>query len=1026
MAKHLQLTLLILIQWWMTTSVQALDPGKPFDQYVFNSWSIEQGLPQISVHTLTQDDQGYIWIGTQAGLARFDGVKFKTFSADNTPGIPGNFIQHLLTDSKGRLWVGTYKGLTVYYQGGFTNIPVAADSTELQLNVQKITEDHRGDIWIATTDGLYQLKHGKLFPYKDISQPVYSVLAHGDQLFIGGVGSVWQLEKNTLRAIEVPQEYQKSSFGQLLWHDGQLWLGTSNGLLYLPPQQQKLVELETPTPLFRYPIDALGEDSDNNLWVGTIIGLFRLQNGQVIEHVENDNQHSFQQVLTIFEDHEKSLWLGSYRDGVGRAWNGRTRRYSLKQGLNEPLVWSLLPKLNGKGLWVGTNRGLSELVDGRFTQVVKAEQLPHPTAYTLMEEPDRLWIGTRKGMAMLQNRKVEEIPHTEQLSALQINSIVRLDEAHLLLGTSNGLYNYSEDALQLVPTEDQSAIFIRPIVRLSDGRIYVGSQKGLFEYKENLLHRVGLDNGLNDQLDVSGILELDKDEIVISTISKGIFFLREGTWHHFTEAEGLPVNESFTVIADEKDHLWVSGFKGLYQVALSHLVEFIDGKRESIMAYMFLSESGGIIGSQKAFCCNGAGNAKGFFKDGILWYPTRDGVVNLNTTNIKLNQTISNVVIERINFNDTWYPVNANQRFKLTQVERDIIFDFTALSFRDPKSVLFQYRLVGYQDDWYALDTNAQRRVNYTNLPPGNYSFQVKASNNAGIWNPEAGELHFTIASYFYETTWFYLLVTSVLAITIGLWHKLRLRNLELKKRELEAEIKKHTEQLEISNSRLHEAVQALKETSQTDQLTGLKNRRYLSNQLPADLAHFERELTAHFQGNSMVFAIADIDHFKNINDTYGHKAGDDVIRKFAQVIRENIREGDYAVRWGGEEFIVVFRPMDASMVPVIIERLRQKIENADFYVSENKRTQITCSIGFAEYPFFRDDVHRLSWEHTVELADHALYTVKQNGRNGWACFRPTVDTPISDDLLFKVKSDLDAELISGRLKLEASYMKTE
>ena len=172
-----------------------------------------------------------------------------------------------------------------------------------------------------------------------------------------------------------------------------------------------------------------------------------------------------------------------------------------------------------------------------------------------------------------------------------------------------------------------------------------------------------------------------------------------------------------------------------------------------------------------------------------------------------------------------------------------------------------------------------------------------------------------------------------------------------------------------------------------------------------------------------MIFALVDIDHFKNINDTYGHKAGDDVIQKFSEVIRDHIREGDYAVRWGGEEFIIVFRPMPGPMAPIIINRLRLAIERTTFKVSDDKTETITCSIGFAEYPFFKQDIKRLSWEHTIELADHALYTVKENGRNGWACFNPTDKTPISKDLLFTIKNDLDSELEAGRLKLNASFL---
>lgn len=1023
MNKTLLKIIPLLLLTTISISVTALDPEKKFDQYVLDAWSIEKGLPQISVHTITQDQDNYLWVGTQAGLARFDGVQFKTFSADNTPELHGNFIQDLFTDSKGQLWIATYKGLTKYYQGTFTKISAQIRGEERQINISDITEDLYGDIWVSANEGTFKFNENVLMQYELIPEASHSILSIDDKVFIGTVGKLWSVNGEATKSVALPAQYRDAIINEVSLYNQQLWLGTNKGLLTYNLDTDEVTEFKTETPLFQYPIDSMGQDSDNNLWVGTIIGFFRIQDNQVIEHIKNTNHHQFQQIQTIYEDHEKNLWLGSYRDGLARVWNGRTLRFSTEQGLNEPLVWSILPSKTGDGIWTGTNRGLSFLANGQFEQVLDASELPHPTAYTLMEEDEQLWIGTRKGLTRVVNGTVQPVAHSEKLSTLQINSIARDTSNRLWLGTSDGLYEYSEEALKLITTSDQKSVFIRPITQLDDGRILVGTQKGLYQLENDSIVPIGLNNGLNQEMDVSGILQLDDSKIIISTISQGLYFFYNDYWHNFTEADGLPVNESFTVLKDNFEHLWVSGFKGLYQVPIPHMIEYITGKRDTIFAYMLLSESGGILGSQKAFCCNGAGNAKGFFLNDQLWYPTRDGVVKLDTTDIKLNSALPQVLIEQFYFGEKWHSVFTQKRFNLREDQRDVEFDFTALSFRDPKSVQFKYRLLGYQDEWRDLDTKAQRRVNYTNLPPGNYSFNVKASNNAGLWNPDIAEVNFTIAPFFYESVWFYLLCIAVIAVIISAWHKLRLRSLQLKKQELEAKIKEHTEQLEVSNRKLHEAVQALRETSQTDQLSGLKNRRYLANQLPSDLANFEREVDSHHKGDTMIFAIADIDHFKRINDEYGHKAGDNIIKKFSQVIRDHIREGDYAVRWGGEEFIIVFRPMPPAMAPIIIDRLREKIEKTDFYISRDESINITCSIGFAEYPFFKNDINRLSWEHTVEIADHALYLVKENGRNGWASIKPTATTPVSKKILFTIKDNLNEELAEKRIQIEASYL---
>ena len=192
----------------------------------------------------------------------------------------------------------------------------------------------------------------------------------------------------------------------------------------------------------------------------------------------------------------------------------------------------------------------------------------------------------------------------------------------------------------------------------------------------------------------------------------------------------------------------------------------------------------------------------------------------------------------------------------------------------------------------------------------------------------------------------------------------------------------------------LHEANLQLEHASQTDPLTGLHNRRYLTAQLPADLAFYDRENERSGDPEqALVFAIVDIDHFKRINDTWGHSAGDRALQVFAGVLRSLVQSGDYVVRWGGEEFLLVFRPMHRKDVAGLGERIRDQVARHVFEINDDLRLPMTCSIGLAEYPLFRDSPLELGWEQTVELADAALYWVKNNGRNGWAALRPTADT---------------------------------
>ena len=350
----------------------------------------------------------------------------------------------------------------------------------------------------------------------------------------------------------------------------------------------------------------------------------------------------------------------------------------------------------------------------------------------------------------------------------------------------------------------------------------------------------------------------------------------------------------------------------------------------------------------------------------------------------------------------------------MPETARDLAFEFTALSFQDPASVVLRYRLHGYDRSWRDLLAPSPRAVNYTNLPAGSYSFEVKASNNANVWNKTPARLSFSIKPYFHETGLFYLLLSALLATIVYAGYR-RQRSAHLTHRtRLEQQVAERTRQLHAANLQLEHA-------SQTDPLTGLRNRRYLANQIPADLAFYDREhARTGSTDQALLFALVDIDYFKRVNDIHGHKAGDRVLQQFSQVMTRLVRVGDYVVRWGGEEFLLVFRPIPRHFVPVLGERIRRSVADQAFDVGDDQRVSLTCSIGLAEYPLFRDAQQQLGWEQMIELADAALYWVKHNGRDGWAALRPTPDTDLAS-LIGSLQSGAQALIDNRRLVIVSS-----
>jgi diguanylate cyclase (GGDEF)-like protein len=959
----------------------ALDPGKAFNHYVRNTWSIQQGLPQISVQAIVQDQQGYIWVATQAGLARFDGVRFITYAPETEPALPGIWIRSLMVDSTGRVWIGTYKGVAVYENGRFRAVPIADPAQYPALDIHAMVENE-GRIVFATTNGLFDLIDGKLVHREGSPSPATSLIKSADGVWVGSMGGVYRQQGKTSELLPLPEGMQKGLVTRLAEAQGKIWAGTSLGLMVRSGDQW--VAASNEPVLQTSPTTMLFQDSDRSLWVASNAGMARLRDGVVADVIPEKNSAAIKGVIAAFEDRERNMWFGSQWAGLTRMWNGSTRRLSNAEGLTEPIVWSVARAPDGR-TWVGTNDGLSVYAGGRFTHVLRGDQLPHPHAYNLLADADRIWIGTRRGLVIWRNGKLEAPPVLAPMATAQINGIVRDHAGIIWIPTSDGLFRLDGEQLtRYGKAEGLNDIRVRQIRELKDGRMLVATQDGLYQLRDGKMIRMGLDSGLKPGTDVTALTELRDGSLVIGTLSEDVYMFNGRNWRKFARAEGFPANTPFFLVEDNAGYLWFAGIRGITRAPLAEMRLVQNGQAKLAYAEMILNERGDRRSGEQGFCCNGAGNSKGFLDPaGVLWLPSRDGVVTLDTLGLAKNMTAPTAVIERVRVLDQWRDVRQDHKLKLADEARDLAFEFTALSFQDPASVVLRYRLLGYDKDWRELEAGAPRSVNYTNLPAGAYTFEIKASNNADVWNKAPARLEFSIAPRFYETGWFTGLVLAVLAGTIYLGFRLQRHAHDKQRASLEEQVAERTQQLHVANL-------ALELASQTDPLTGLHNRRYLSNQIPADLAFYERENRRNGgSDNTLLFALVDIDHFKRINDTYGHKAGDRVLQQVSEVLRRQVRVGDYLVRWGGEEFLLVCRPSTRQFVPVLGERIRRAMAEHSFDLGDGVHVSLTCSIGLAESGLYLNGMQSVGWEQLVELADAALYWVKENGRNGWSALRP-------------------------------------
>lgn len=942
-------------------------------QYVFDTWGLADGLPQVSVLDIVQDEQGYIWLATQSGLARFDGVAFAVYDRTNTPQLPASSIEQLYIDAKQRMWVATTHGVAMLQDGQWFEVSTGGMDYGV---ISGFAETDDGLLLIATTAGILFVDEDLKFKRFGGERAAFDILVTDEQVvYIGGQGVVNMISEYSHEYWDLPNPAQRAQ--ALLLTDQGLWIGTSKGLLLRSDDGAFAAPLAQ-TPWAEEAVESISLGPDGALWIGTYSALLRLQSDGSIQALDESVFGFLPWVVALRQDMEGNLWAGSQTHGVIRIWPGWTSRIDLGSELEDAFVWSVIESTTDDAIWVGTNNGLWRVAD-QTEKVLGRSQLPNPAVYTLAEESGSLWVGTRSGLALLQGDTFSE-PWPTALGGRQINAIHVHDTA-LWVASDDGLF-ISWDRSTLSPLADEMGLEAKRLRVLHtdvDGQLWVGAERGLFKRGGDGLFVRESPEALA-QAFVTAISSDEQIGLLVGTYDAGLFVRPSPSdqWRNIRREDGVPTNSSFH-LQRLGDYLWVSSTEGVYRIPVADLLS-----AAPVNGQMLVSAQPSFKGAQFGRCCNGAGLARGMVADGAVWYPTLDGVMGLFPERVRPNSVPPPVVIEAISVRDERLVVSESS-VQQSIGHRDIEIHFTATSFQNPDDVAFRYRLLGYDPNW--LDAGPRRSAFYTNLSAGEYRFEVEAFNNSGVRSEQPAVVTFTITQRFYETHWFTLLLGLAVALTIYLAHRLRLHALNQRQKELEAKVAERTNELAAANRRLLSANRALREASERDELTGLRNRRFMSHQLRDfdDARSPEQNEDMH-----SVLMLVDIDFFKRINDTYGHARGDEVLQQFSALLLELTRESDHVLRWGGEEFLMILEHSGSEQAGGVAERLRCSVAEHRFVLTDQTVLQLTCSIGFSIFPVLDRWPDAVSWRACLELADRALYAVKASGRDGWASLDPT------------------------------------
>jgi ligand-binding sensor domain-containing protein/signal transduction histidine kinase len=763
----------LLLQWFGCGLALALDPTRDLPQFNAQVWLTENGLPQNTINSIVQARDGYLWIATQEGLARFDGIRFTVFDKQNAPELKSNDIRLLLEDRQGALWIGTADGLVRLLNGKFTAFTIRDG---LPSNViETLCEDRDGSLWVATAAGIARFGDNVFTPLAaQEAFPKNGVKA----LFADREGALWigssdglARHKNGAVAKYTVQDGLANNGVVSIDQDkdGRLWVGTLDGLSCL--EGNHFVTYTTRDGLPNNRIVSLAVDREGSVWIGTAVGLSRFADKHFSSFRLGDGLAN-EIILSIFEDREGSLWIGTESSGLSLLKDKKFTTYTSKEGLSSDLVKSIYEDRKGD-LWIGTNGGgLSRLKDGKFTTYTTADGLSSNVVLALFGDGDgNVWVGTPDGLNRFKDGEFKTFTSADGLANDSVRSIYADHHGNLWIGTSGGLTRMRGDRLNVYTTADGLPNdFVGTIYEDAQGNIWIGTLGGLSKFRDEKFTTYTTRDGLSSDIVIS--LHEDADGALwIGTSGGGLNRLRQGRFAVYTSRNGLPDDVVYGILEDHENSLWLSSNKGIFRLSKKELDDFANGTVPAITPVLY-GPADGMITRE----CSGGGHPAGWRStDGKLWFSTIKGVAMIDPEKIKLNDQPPPVAIEEIRVDDE--SIDPAQTIELAPGKSRLDFYYTALSFVAPEKVRFKYKLEGFDSDW--VDGGTRRVAYYTNLRPGRYKFRVIASNNDGLWSPTGAAFDLYLRPHFYQTYWFYALCVLGLALLVWQFYRLRLKQVE-------------------------------------------------------------------------------------------------------------------------------------------------------------------------------------------------------------------------------------------------------
>jgi signal transduction histidine kinase/ligand-binding sensor domain-containing protein len=762
-------------------SVWAVDPRNRISQYAHTAWRIQDGVFSGSPYAVTQTTDGYLWIGTQAGLVRFDGVRFVPWTSPDGKHLPSSNITSLLGARDGSLWIGTEGGLSHWDKQHVTDYLIKPE------RINSIIEDRNGTVWFVRTR-LNEAAEGGLCQVIGIGMRCY-----GKADGIPDSAGAGSLVEDTL---------------------GNLWIGNDTAVVrWRPGSSSTYIPRGLKSKEGMDGVEGLAANPDGSVWVGMGypgrgLGLQQLVQGAWKPFVTPELDSSTLEVLALFLDRESALWIGTYKQGIYRVHGRKVDHFHSADGLSSDFVNQFYEDREGN-LWVATSKGIDCFRDVRVSTFSTREGLTMPEVDSVLAAQDgTVWIGGGDALDAIHQGGVSSVQAGKGLPGNQVTSLLEDHAGRLWVGVDRTMSIFKNGRFRRIDKPDGRPIGLvvgmtedvdnniwvettgppRTLIRIHDlkvqeafpvpqmpaarkvaadpeGGIWLGLMNGdLARYRHGKTEIFPFAHSVDSR---GNQLIVNFDGSVLGATPLGLVRWKDGKQQTLTVRNGLPCDTVYALIEDSQRALWLYLQCGLVEIADTELQRWW-GQPDITVQLKTFDAFDGVQPGRAAF---GAATRS---PDGRLWFA--NGVVlqmidpgHLTANALPPPVHVEEVIADRRNY-------SPRQDLRLPPRTRDLEIDYTALSFVVPQKVRFRYKLEGRDAAWQEPGT--RRQAFYSALRPGRYRFRVTACNNDGVWNDAGATLDFSVASAWYQTIWFR--VSCIGASILLLWglYQLRLRQL--------------------------------------------------------------------------------------------------------------------------------------------------------------------------------------------------------------------------------------------------------